>query len=1163
MKPELRAALAEKGRCDLPGVLLAAAECAPLAKTGGLADVVGTLPKSLAALGFDARIITPYHRVIKEKYASQVTHLTDFYIDLGWRHQYVGIERLLLDGIVIYLVDNEFYFGDRIYLGGEAEGEQYAFFARAILEALPRLDFTPEILHCNDWHTAVLPMLMKTQYAGRMQSRMQTLLTIHNIAYQGKFSFEFVQDLLGIDARYYTPEFMELNGCANLLKAGCVFADHINTVSPSYAGEIRTAAYGEGLEGILNARQHQLSGILNGIDTAVFDPAHDGGIAAPYSADGLSGKAACRAALCRELGLEIGAHTPIVAMVTRMTPQKGFDLVQCVLDELMDSEDMAFVLLGTGNAEYEDFMRSAEWRHKGRLCAYIGYDEALSHRVYAGSDFLLMPSSFEPCGLSQMIAMRYGTLPIVRETGGLRDSVQPYNRFTGEGTGFSFANFNAYELADTIRRALALYHNDHDAYCRVQRQAMSQDFSFTRSAEDYAHLYLLLLPEDTTPKHDAADEAFRSPIGALETGAAVRLAFADTEALVFDAAVELYGDAYSDTVAMTQTAAGFEAAVTMPAAPQALRYRFRLACNDGGIRWLCAAPDGRHARLCDAPGDGWRLTVYRAGFTTPAWFRTGVMYQIFPDRFARDSSATAQRGMEHHRRMGQTVHCHAGWDEPVEWRANTPEGEYAPVDFYGGTLRGIADRLHYLQKLGVTVLYLNPIFESASNHRYDTGDYRKVDPILGTNADFKKLCAAAADCGIRIVLDGVFAHTGADSRYFNRFRHYPGCGAYNSRSSVYARWYSFAHYPDDYKCWWDFKDLPAVNAANPDWRKYMITGERSIVKTWLHDGASGWRLDVADELPDDVLRGMRSAAKETDPDSVLLGEVWEDAVTKVSYGERRQYALGDALDSVMNYPLRDGLVTFLTGRSTARALADLLLSQRLNYPRPLYYALMNLTASHDVARTRSALALDFDPRSRTRAELAALEITDAMAARGAQLQVLAAAVQFWLPGIPSIYYGDETGMQGLCDPFNRAPLQMCDTQMLQWYAQLTALRHAHPALTRGEVAVFAPAGDVLCVLRVIADGRDAFGEEAEDEALLLTVNRAAHPVRCHVELTCPGAGLCEETRLAFVRSEYDCAADCTDDTHIAIHDGVGAFDLPPYAAKIYRLENRHGTETGS
>ena len=342
-------------------------------------------------------------------------------------------------------------------------------------------------------------------------------------------------------------------------------------------------------------------------------------------------------------------------MVTRMTPQKGFDLVQCVLDELMNEQDMAFVLLGTGNAEYEDFMRSAEWRHKGRLCAYIGYDEALSHRVYAGSDFLLMPSSFEPCGLSQMIAMRYGTLPIVRETGGLRDSVQPYNQFTGEGTGFSFANFNAYELADTIRRALALYRDEHNAYCRVQRQAMSQDFSFTRSAEDYAHLYLLLLPEDTAPKHDAADEAFRSPIGAVETGASVRLAFADTETLVFDAAVEIYGDAYSDTVAMTQTAAGFEAAVTLPAAPQALRYRFRLACNDGGIRWLCAAPDGRHARLCDAPGDGWRLTVYRAGFTTPAWFRTGVMYQL---PHAPDSGLHAPVRREGHVEGGRGAQRH-------------------------------------------------------------------------------------------------------------------------------------------------------------------------------------------------------------------------------------------------------------------------------------------------------------------------------------------------------------------------------------------------------------------------------------------------------------------------------------------------------------------------
>ena len=485
MKPELRTALAEKGRCDLPGVLLAAAECAPLAKTGGLADVVGTLPKSLAALGFDARIITPYHRVIKEKYAAQVTHLTDFYIDLGWRHQYVGIERLLLDGIVIYLVDNEFYFGDRIYLGGEAEGEQYAFFARAILEALPRLDFTPEVLHCNDWHTAVLPMLMKTQYAGRMQSRIQTLLTIHNIAYQGKFSFEFVQDLLGIDTRYYTPEFMELNGCANLLKAGCVFADHINTVSPSYAGEIRTAAYGEGLEGILNARQHQLSGILNGIDTAVFDPAHDAGITAPYSTDDMSGKAVCRAALCQELGLEIGEHTPIVAMVTRMTPQKGFDLVQSVADGLVD-RGIELVILGSGESQYENFFSDLCGRHPGRVGTYIGFEPTLSQEIYAGADAFIMPSKSEPCGLAQMVACRYGTPPIIRETGGLRDSI--HDCTLGEGNGFTFAGYSAHELYDACCRAQDRYYSKEDWHNLVKYD-MECDFSWDVSAKSYEGLY--------------------------------------------------------------------------------------------------------------------------------------------------------------------------------------------------------------------------------------------------------------------------------------------------------------------------------------------------------------------------------------------------------------------------------------------------------------------------------------------------------------------------------------------------------------------------------------------------------------------------------------------------------------------------------------------------
>ena len=492
MKKEFREKLNEKGRKQFPNVLLAAAECAPLSKTGGLADVVGTLPKSLKKLGVDARVITPYHRCIKEKYADRVEHLFHFYVDLGWRHQYAGIEKLEIDGVTVYLVDSEYYFGDRIYRGGDAETEQYAFFCRAVMDCLPNIGFAPEIMHCNDWHTAMLPMLAKTQYTGDFRGGMRFLLTIHNIAFQGWCGIDYAKDLLRIEDKYLTSEFMELNGCADFLKAGCVFADRINTVSPNYAEEIKTPYYAEGLEGILNARAHELSGIINGIDRDVFNPRTDECIPAHYDRGHLSGKAKCKAALQERLGLEVRDDLPIVAMVTRMTEQKGFDLVAYVIDELMCRGDMQFVLLGSGDERFENLMRGAENRYKGRLAAYIGYNEALAHLVYAGSDFLLMPSRFEPCGLSQMIAMRYGSLPIVRETGGLKDTVTPYNCFTDEGNGFSFANYDALEMRDTVIRALETYGNK-EAMKGLVRRAMETDFGFELSAEEYARLYIAML----------------------------------------------------------------------------------------------------------------------------------------------------------------------------------------------------------------------------------------------------------------------------------------------------------------------------------------------------------------------------------------------------------------------------------------------------------------------------------------------------------------------------------------------------------------------------------------------------------------------------------------------------------------------------------------------
>ena len=492
MKKEFRQLLTEKGCAAMPNVLLVSAECAPLSKTGGLADVVGTLPKSLKRLGIDTRVITPYHKCVRDRYGYRVEHLFSFYVDLGWRHEPVGIEKLENDGVTVYLVSSDRYFSDKIYRGGTEEGEQYAFFTRAVLNALPMLDFVPQVIHCNDWHTAMMPMLAKTQYGGMMQSSMRYLLTIHNIAYQGKFSFDFVGDFLGVDWKYYTPEFMELNGCASFMKAGCVFSDRINTVSPSYAAEIRTPYYGEGLDGILNARSAQLSGIINGIDRVNFNPHADPLIPAHFDRAHLGGKAQCKAAMQRELGLAERKDVPLFAMVTRMTEQKGFDLVMCVLDELMCRNDIQLVVLGSGDERFENFMRGAENRYKGRLCAYIGYNEELAHLIYAGSDFYLMPSRFEPCGLSQMIAMRYGSLPIVRETGGLRDTVTPYNRFTGEGNGFSFANYDAWEMRDAIRLAIDCY-GKTDVMRGLISCAMQADYGFDRSAEDYARLYIDML----------------------------------------------------------------------------------------------------------------------------------------------------------------------------------------------------------------------------------------------------------------------------------------------------------------------------------------------------------------------------------------------------------------------------------------------------------------------------------------------------------------------------------------------------------------------------------------------------------------------------------------------------------------------------------------------
>lgn len=491
-------------------VVFASAEAAPFVKTGGLGDVAGSLPHALKAAGAEVIVMVPKYSTIDSSYLSQMEHVTDFYVPLGWRNEYCGLERLVYDGITYLFVDNERYFKRDYPYGFFDDGERFAFFSKAICESLQHLpdDFVCDILHCNDWHTAMAPVFLREFYQGLpLYENVRTVYSIHNIAFQGQFSDFVLGDILGLGGVEAAARQLRSDADSiNYMLGAINYSDAITTVSPSYAEEIRTPEYGEGLDGALRRRQNVLHGIVNGIDVMRNDPAHDKRIAAPYSIEDMTGKALCKKAIQEELGLEVRDDRPLMVMVTRLTRQKGMDLVMYCLERILDG-GIQVAVLGTGDTDYEDALRWYQSVYPGQMAARIEFDPALSQRMYAGADMFLMPSLFEPCGLSQMIAMRYGTLPIVRETGGLRDTVTPYNQYTGEGTGFSFAHFNGEEMGDTIFRAARLFWDQPSEWKKLVTQAMSCDFSWTASAARYLDLYLSLHPDCSLPQPEAAPKS--------------------------------------------------------------------------------------------------------------------------------------------------------------------------------------------------------------------------------------------------------------------------------------------------------------------------------------------------------------------------------------------------------------------------------------------------------------------------------------------------------------------------------------------------------------------------------------------------------------------------------------------------------------------------------
>lgn len=501
-------------------IVIAAAEAAPFVKTGGLGDVAGSLPRALVEAGADVIVMVPKYASIPDEYKSRMTHMCDFYVPLGWRNEYCGLERLDQDGVTYLFVDNEHYFNRSYPYGFFDDGERFAFFSKAICESLQHLPegFQCDVLNCNDWHTALAPVFLREFYQGLpLYERVKTVFSIHNIAFQGQYSDAILNDILGLA---HIPNAARQLRCddrsINFMLGGLHYADAITTVSPTYAAEIQTPEYGEGLDGVLRERSISLQGILNGIDTDAWNPATDPMICANYSADDMSGKAACKRAIQEELGLEVRDDRPLMVMITRLTRQKGMDLVTYALDRIL-SGGVQVAILGTG--DYEEPVRYFANKYPGTCAARIAFDNALSHRMYAGADMFLMPSLFEPCGLSQMIAMRYGTLPVVRETGGLRDTVQPYNQFTGEGTGFSFANFNGEEMGDAVFRGARLFWDDRAEFDKLVHNAMTRDFSWAKSAHAYIDLYRWLRPDTDAyppvveePKLEAAPE----PVAEIE-----------------------------------------------------------------------------------------------------------------------------------------------------------------------------------------------------------------------------------------------------------------------------------------------------------------------------------------------------------------------------------------------------------------------------------------------------------------------------------------------------------------------------------------------------------------------------------------------------------------------------------------------------------------------
>lgn len=603
--------------------------------------------------------------------------------------------------------------------------------------------------------------------------------------------------------------------------------------------------------------------------------------------------------------------------------------------------------------------------------------------------------------------------------------------------------------------------------------------------------------------HNSHEGKYRFPFGAAPCGSKVSLGITVHASKPVNSVQAIISaeDGLEKRIALNaQSSLGeslyYAADIDMPQEPGLLWYYFELVI--GGEKQYYGNNEkalGGIGRIYSTIPPKYQITVYMEEAITPYWYKKAVMYQIFVDRFSKVSKDGGVLNPK------KNSFIYANWEDIPTYIKDSEKGSITRWDFFGGNLQGVIDKLDYLKELGVSVIYLNPVFEAPSNHKYDTADYKNIDPMFGSNETFKDLCEKAGRLGISIMLDGVFNHTGSDSIYFNKYGSYPGIGAYQSTESAYYSWYCFKSSRDDYECWWGVDSLPNVNEMDPGYVDFIITGQNSVIKHWMDLGAKGWRLDVADELPDEFIHLIRKTMKDKDADSVLMGEVWEDASNKVSYGKRRAYLMGAELDSVMNYPFRGIMIDFFMGRQDAKSVNELLMSIYENYPIHNFYCNMNLIGTHDVPRILTILGEAPDEQQLSQLQKEGYRLSEGQKTLGIARLKLLSLIQLTFPGVPSIYYGDEAGLEGYRDPLNRGtyPWGSENAELRKWYKTITSIRNKYDVFSTGKWIPVLACGDAYGYIRKIENGSDVFGEQCEDNTALVLVNRSKDS-KCHVSI---------------------------------------------------------------